>query len=335
MTIPTKQDVSTNKLTIPLQEKVYTTEAFQDRSQNLVAVGLRSSVVIIELLFDELQSHQVSDQQTGGGRIDYQIVQKINHDSRVQCFAWSPQTSLTISPKSLKFATGGADYNVRIFSSDLGNNEGVRLLRGGHSDYVNALAYQPTEGSQLVSGSDDHTVVLWDSNSGQRLHTITFKSAVMALSWHPEEVSKLMIAEKNGVVHLFNIVSYHPILSLDCGTSPLLSADWSLYNNLLIAASVRSDVIIWDISKMAPITKKYMRQDNVRSVRMCPTSESVLATAGQPNYSVKISNIKNAHITPLVTNQPIGGISWHPVKNFLIVGHDENVSVHHVPKKLQ
>ena len=136
MTIPTKSEPSTSKLTIPLHEKVYTTEVFQDRSQNLVAVGLRSSVVILELLFEDSPNH--SDQGNYES-INYQVIQKINHDSRVQCFAWSPETSMTVSPKSLKFATGGADYNVRIFSSDLADNEGVRVLRGGHSDYVNAL----------------------------------------------------------------------------------------------------------------------------------------------------------------------------------------------------
>lgn len=331
MTIPTKIESSPPALTVPLHEKVYTTEVYQDRSQNLVAVGLRSSVVILELLFEDCSNRA---DQVGRDKIDYQVIQKINHDSRVQCFAWSPETSMTVSPKCLKFATGGADYNVRIFSSDLADNEGVRVLRGGHSDYVNALAYQPSDGSQIVSGSDDHTIALWDSFSGQRLHTVTFRSAVMAVSWHPEEVSKLMVAEKNGILHMFNIVSYHPILSLDCGTGPLLSADWSLYNSLLIATSIRSDVIIWDLSKMAPIAKKYLRQDNIKSVKMSPSSESVLATAGQPNYSVKISNIKNSHITPLMTNQPIGGISWHPAKSILVVGHDENISIHHITKKM-
>ena len=86
---------------------------------------------------------------------------------------------------------------------------------------------------------------------------------------------------------------------------------------------------------MAPIAKKYLRQDNIKSVKMSPSCESVIATAGQPNYSVKISNIKNSHITQLMTNQPIGGISWHPAKSILVVGHDENVSIHHVSKKLQ
>ena len=66
---------------------------------------------------------------------------------------------------------------------------------------------------QLVSCSDDHTVMLWDALKGNHLHSVTFHSAVMTLAWHPEEVSKLMIGEKNGVIHIYNIVSYHVSLS--------------------------------------------------------------------------------------------------------------------------
>ena len=136
MTIPIRTEASPSLLTIPLHEKVFVTEMYQDRSQNLVAIGLRSSVVILELLFDESTNRS---EQGNNDKIDYQVIQKINHDSRVQCLAWSAETSMTVSPKCLKFATGGADYNVRLFSSDLADNEAVRVLRGGHSDYINSL----------------------------------------------------------------------------------------------------------------------------------------------------------------------------------------------------
>ena len=136
MTIPTRTEASSSLLTIPLHEKVFVTEMYLDRSQNLVAIGLRSSVVILELLFDESTNRS---EQGNNDKIDYQVIQKINHDSRVQCLAWSAETSMTVSPKCLKFATGGADYNVRLFSSDLADNEAVRVLRGGHSDYINSL----------------------------------------------------------------------------------------------------------------------------------------------------------------------------------------------------
>ena len=79
-----------------------------------------------------------------------------------------------------------------------------------------------------------------------------------------------------------------PILSLDCGSGPLSAADWSLSNSLLVAASIRSDVTVFDLSKMAPVAKKYLRQDIVKSVKMSPISDTLMATTGVPNYTVKV-----------------------------------------------
>ena len=39
-------------LSIPLGEKVYVTELYHDRSSDLVAVGLKNSVLIYQLNFD-------------------------------------------------------------------------------------------------------------------------------------------------------------------------------------------------------------------------------------------------------------------------------------------
>jgi WD40 repeat protein len=70
----------------------------------------------------------------------------------------------------------------------------LRVLRG-HRDYVNAIAFHPeADGDQLVSGSDDHTIALWNCTSGQHQHTVTFDSPVMSVIWHPEELSKLMVS---------------------------------------------------------------------------------------------------------------------------------------------
>jgi len=317
----------TCRLTIPLHDKIHVTEMYQDQGHNLIGVGLRSSLVVISLVLDE----ENQDVSVVAG---YQILLRMDHDRRVQCMAWSPETTLTSAPKCLRFATGGADYNVRLFSSDLGNDDTMKVLKG-HTNYVNAVAFQPDSGLQVVSGSDDHSVIMWDARTGRKLETMMFKSAVMALGWHPDEVSKLMVAEKNGVLHIVNSVTYRPILSLDCGSGPLSSADWSLYNNLLIAASVRSDVIVWDLSKMAPTSKKYTKQEVIKSVKMSPICESMIATAGQPNYSVKISSTKNNHLTSVLEQLPIGGISWHPRKNYLIIGHDQSVSVHQISTKMQ
>lgn len=86
---------------------------------------------------------------------------------------------------------------------------------------------------QLVSGSDDGSVIIHNVDTGARIHSITFRSPVMSLKWHPVESAKMLAAEKSGLMHLFNMVTFNPILSLDCGQGPLLSADWSLSNRYL------------------------------------------------------------------------------------------------------
>ena len=52
------------------------------------------------------------------------------------------------------------------------------------------------------------SVIMWDSPSGRKLDTMHFNSAVMALAWHPDEVSKLLVAQKTGVLHIVNAVSF-------------------------------------------------------------------------------------------------------------------------------
>ena len=42
----------------------------------------------------------------------------------------------------------------------------------GHSSYVNSVAIS-SDGTKVVSGSDDTTVKIWDVESGDVLHTLS------------------------------------------------------------------------------------------------------------------------------------------------------------------
>ena len=84
---------------------------------------------------------------------------------------------------------------------------------------------------------------------------------------------------------------FQPILSFaDTEGGPLLGADWSLLNSLFVLAASRTDVLVWDVSKpSAPILRKTMHDDNVRSAAFSRTSEATIATTGQPGYAVKVT----------------------------------------------
>src|SRR6266852_6760134 len=57
---------------------------------------------------------------------------------------------------------------------------------GGHSEFVNAVAWSP-DGRYLASGSWDNTVQVWDVNTRTHYRTYTgHKDIVSALSWSPD-----------------------------------------------------------------------------------------------------------------------------------------------------
>ena len=62
-------------------------------------------------------------------------------------------------------------------------------------------------------------------------------------------VQQLMVAEKNGIVRFYDLVSQQPIMSLSAGHVPLISADWCTTNALKVGAVASDDWLIWDMSK--------------------------------------------------------------------------------------
>lgn len=286
-------------------------------SSNLLAVGLQSSVTIGQCVFPE----ENSDNTEG---FQWTVLKEIHHDTRVQTIAWSPKTNLMMSPKVLEFATSGTDHKVRQFTSD-GDSVQVKVLKG-HSDYVNTCVYEPETGDQLLTGSDDHTVKMWEA--GDCVSTLHFKSPVMTVAWHTEEVGKVLIGQKSGVISLYNAVSLQPIMSLDCSLSPLLSIDWSEANSLHVTAVVSSELVMFDMS--SPSQAVMSRTVHSEGARYVASTDMLVATGGRPGNCVKVWHSKSG--VQLLSNEMvvIGGLSWHFKLPYLAVGGDREIHLYRV-----
>ncbi len=66
-------------------------------------------------------------------------------------------------------ASGSADYTTRMWVE---LNEPALPVALGHDKRVRSVAFSH-DGRHIVSGSDDKTIKLWDSNSRQVVHTFT------------------------------------------------------------------------------------------------------------------------------------------------------------------
>ncbi|XP_058807153.1 nucleoporin Nup37 isoform X2 [Phymastichus coffea] len=256
--------------------------------------------------------------------IIYTPLRTFHHDTRIHAIAWSPESSLSVVPKIISFCVAGADYKIRLYNSDLGETNTYAVLEG-HTDYVNSIAYDP-EGELLASVSDDHTCKLWPIKEGQNcILTFYLTSPGMNVSWHSEETGKLLVAEKNGVIRMYNVRSQQAIMSVDAGSIPLSTADWGP-NPLKVACIASGELIVWDMSKPSrPIETRTLHIEGGTMMKFSPSNEYLIASIGRPDNFLKITNLKNKQAVLCGRVRLFGGLTWHQRLPIVCAGSDRQL----------
>ncbi|XP_053963583.1 nucleoporin Nup37 [Anastrepha ludens] len=284
-----------------------------DFACNLLALGSSKKIILGLISLPE-----------ESGCFDWKRLKDLYHESRCVSLCFAPETSLVVVPKSVIFCAAGADFRLRIFRTDLQNSDTVQILNG-HTNYINQVIWD-CNGEFLASVGDDSTCRIWDTKTNFE-NSVTFHllSAGMSVKCHPEEPHKVLVAEKRGVIHLYNIQTQAPLISVEAQKCPLRSVDWCPLNRMCITALVAGDIVTWDLRRPLPIDIKQVHEDGGQIVRIAPNAETVVASVGRPDVSVKVFTAKSR--IPLVdaTLKLYGGMSWHHRLPYIGVASDRKL----------
>ena len=257
--------------------------------------------------------------------MEWQLLKEIHHDTRCHSISFAPVTSLVILPKNVTFCTAGADFNLNVYKSDLEDETNLQILKG-HSSYINSICWEPY-GNYLASVSDDHTCIIWDCNDNyENLTTFYLTSAGMSVKFHPDETGKLLVAEKNGIIHIYNIKTQQSILSVETNKTPLMYTDWSLNSGPHICCIAGGELIMWDLRKPSrSMETKQLHEDGGLIVKIAPFNELITASIGRPGITLKVINIKTT--IPFVEAQLklFGGLCWHYRLPYICAAQDRKL----------
>ncbi|PSB27838.1 NB-ARC domain-containing protein [Stenomitos frigidus] len=134
------------------------------------------------------------------------------HEGGVCAVAFAPR-----SPLHQIFASGSQDQTVRLWaltthvlplkdSSEPSSMVAVQHLKTlrGHADWIRCIAFSP-DGSLLASGSSDGMVILWEPETGDRLHTFqAHSSLVLTVAFSPNE-PVLASSGGDGIIKLWDL----------------------------------------------------------------------------------------------------------------------------------
>lgn len=176
----------------------------------------------------------------------WERLRELDQDTRSHAIAIAPDSSLSMLPKLVKFCTAGADFVVRIYRSNLDDSDTVQEVNR-HTSYVNDVAWE-SSGKYLASVSDDHSCQIRCQQDDFKSEVIfRLKSPGMIVRWHPDTPDKVLVAEKHGIIHIYNIESRQIIHSIETNKSPLMGADWCLRNPFLVTALSAGEATVFDL----------------------------------------------------------------------------------------
>jgi WD40 repeat protein len=127
--------------------------------------------------------------------------------------------------------------------------EKLRVLHTfkGHTKYVSSVAISP-DGQTLVSGSDDHTIKLWNLPTGQVAHTLTnHTEAVFSIAISPDGQT-LVSASSDHTIKIWALSSGKELRTLTGHIEAVSSVAISPDGLILVSASWDRTIKVWELS---------------------------------------------------------------------------------------
>ncbi|MCS6814758.1 MAG: NB-ARC domain-containing protein, partial [Cyanobacteria bacterium] len=235
--------------------------------------------------------------------------------------------TVAISPTYHWLATGDTKGEIRIWQIIDGEQ---RSLLAGHDGWVRSLRFSQG-GRRLVSGSDDGTVKLWDTDKLQCLQIFRGHAdavRTVAVADHvpiATDGSRGMIASGSNdkTIRLWDMDDGECIRELPGHTSWVQSLDFSPDHRYLVSGSGDQTIRIWDMAtgKCLRVLKGHDR--TVRSVKFSPDGK--LLASGSSDQTIQLWDTTTWQVLKTLTghNGKVWSVDFSPNSELLASGSDD------------
>jgi WD40 repeat protein/tRNA A-37 threonylcarbamoyl transferase component Bud32 len=163
----------------------------------------------------------------------------------------------------------------------------------GHTDRVNAVAWAP-DGARIVSASDDKTVQVWESTTGNHQFTYTGHSdRVNAVAWSPD-ATRIASASSDTSIQVWEASTGVYLFTCKGHSNRVNAVAWSPDSRFIATASDDKTVKVWDATSGRHLFTYRSHSDGVRAVAWSPDGTHI-ASAGD-DCKVYVWNITGRHM---------------------------------------
>lgn len=223
--------------------------------------------------------------------------------------------SVAYNPTKSMIALGDTKSKIRLRD---GNGHQLFTLEG-HTNWIRSVAFSPN-GEILVSGSDDKTLILWNTKTGQCLKTLEgHTQRVWSVAFSPDG-NTVASSSEDKTVRLWNIHTGECSHVLQKHTHWVRGVAFSPNGKILASGSSDRTVILWDAH-----TGKYLKtlegQHTARVRTVAFSSDSKILASGSDDHTIRLWDIETGRYlnTLLGHTQRVRSLAFSPEPNSRIL----------------
>ncbi|WP_224362127.1 eIF2A-related protein [Hyalangium versicolor] len=197
------------------------------------------------------------------------------------------------------------------------------VLRSGHSDSVSACAWSP-DGQQLLSGSEDNSLRVWDASSGQCLLILSgHASSVYACAWSPDG-QRLLSGSADNSLRVWDAFSGQCLLTLSGHSDSVSACAWSPDGQRLLSGSADNSLRVWDASSGQCLLTLSGHSSSVTACAWSPDGQRLLSGSADNSLRVWDASSGQCLLTLSGHSSNVFACAWSPDGQRLLSGSADN-----------
>jgi WD40 repeat protein/tRNA A-37 threonylcarbamoyl transferase component Bud32 len=197
----------------------------------------------------------------------------------------------------------------------------------GHSDYVRSVSFSP-DGRQIVSGSEDETLKVWDAETGQEMLTLKGHSGyVIGVAFSPDG-RRIVSGSDDMTLKVWDAETGQEIRTLGGHSDYVTSVAFSPDGRRIVSGSEDNTLKVWDAETGQEKLTLEGHSDSIWTVCFSPDGKRVISSGGT---QVKVWDSKTGQLvfalkghSRFLMKQLIFSVAYSPDGKLIVSGSEDN-----------
>jgi WD40 repeat protein len=168
-------------------------------------------------------------------------------------------------------------------------SEALHCTLFGHADYVSSVVVT-SDGRMVVSASGDSNVIVWDLESGRRLHTLKAHTRPLVAVVVTSDSLRIVSGDLAGALIIWDLDTGKQLHQMKDHTEPIKAIAVSSDSRKAVSASGDKSLKIWDLNTGKCLRALIGHEDEVTDVIVTPEGHVVSASK---DTTLRVWNLKS------------------------------------------